>query len=64
MRRGYNTVHFGPDKVEITNQRLRLGSSVDAVISAEMSYPRQLPAADWKEQFQVVPMRVGFRVGW
>jgi hypothetical protein len=46
-----------PDKVEITNQRPS-GSSVDAHRRRD-ELPRQPPAADWKQQFQIVPMRVG-----
>ena len=61
---GANNIIVSPDRVELSNQCIRLGRSINMHLNGELTYPRYLPAQDWMEQLNFLPTRVGLKVGW
>lgn len=55
---------MSPDRIELSNQCIRLGNSVNMHLNGELTYPRYLPARDWVEQLNFLPTRVGLKVAW
>jgi hypothetical protein len=63
-RTGDNRFIVGPDRLELCNQRIELGSNVVLHLNGEIGYPRQLPRANWASQLNFLPSRIAIKVGW
>jgi hypothetical protein len=63
-RMGQNNVVISPDRIELSNQNIRLGNSINLHLNGELTYPRYLPNPRWADQFNFLPSRVGIKVLW